>query len=71
MGPHVAELVHYVGAGGPDGEPACLAAMVTDLYGGTTVDLTVFPPAQLLMVERVDHSDAITEHTWHRADSCA
>lgn len=65
------QVVHYVRAGDADGEPACLAALVTDLYGGTTVDLAVFPPSGLMFVENVDQSDNPTDHTWHRADACA
>lgn len=66
----IGQVVHYVRAGAADEEPACLAALVTDLYGGDTVDLTVFPPSGLLFVERIDADDNLTDHTWHRADSC-
>ena len=66
----VGQIVHYVRSGDADGEPACLAALVTDLYGGDTVDLTVFPPSGLLFVEAVEASVDVTDHTWHRADSC-
>lgn len=66
----VGDIVHYVRDGAPDADPACLAAIVSDLYGGGTVDLTVFPPAGLLVVEAVEHSDQVADHTWHHRDSC-
>lgn len=60
----IGDVVHYVRG------DVCQAAIVSDLYGGGTVDLTVFPPG-LLVVEAVEHSDLVADHTWHRADSCA
>jgi len=60
-------VVHYRSYGSKDGryEPACRAAMVTEVHDDEEVGLVTFNPTGIFFDRRVRHDEDQDPGTWH------